>query len=119
MSKKWIPRTDERIIIQKGTPIWWADPKYIEARDQIGRRTNFDESMPFFRRAAWAERRRADRMGDLRARKTYEVVTHAIHPWGDPRWVGWVSGRQIKWAKIKDVMPVPTELEMLADVPLD
>jgi hypothetical protein len=129
MSKKkrkeeaWVPVRGERVIVPKGARVHLNYP---------GLRL-------------WQKRKRGWRWNTpknqgTKARKTYEVTVMRVRKEKAeevvmPRpgqqgsyyktgkiidrevWIAWTgSGRQIKWARVGDLRPAPTPLEMLADL---
>lgn len=101
---RWIPLAGEKVVIPKGTPVY-------------GYRSISD----------WEEYCTA-------AGKTYEVTVHAVAVrnvrtsfdknkttavpgWESVPFVQWNgSGRLVKWARLEDVEPEPTDLERLAAI---
>jgi hypothetical protein len=99
----WVPRIGETVLVQKGSLIYSTHPSW-----GIG------------------EAKKAGRTYPIKVKKAYTrpVRTSYSDPEGhngykDEWTVEWPgTGGYWKWCALRDVEPVPTELEMLAAVPL-
>ena len=112
---KWVPRVGEKVLVPKGTrnvrvyevDAWrgkWAVDEYHAPRDLI----------VMAREVSYAS---AGYMG-FAPPADVDRVTHSV---GDDRirMVFWGRGARERRAMLKDVKPVPTDLELLSRVPLD
>tara|TARA_Y100000310_G_scaffold317145_1_gene369664 strand:+ start:298 stop:741 length:444 start_codon:yes stop_codon:yes gene_type:complete len=142
--KKWIPRSGERVIIPKGTPVWTSHPAQAEIQrsgewEKLRRRLGggrmsrggwFAPTEEEKRKVRRQKKRAARRYqeGDYKAKKTYEVTVEAVE--GGYRrgtrgssarntWIGWSAGKKVKWTRLENVKEVPSDVEQLADVGKD
>ena len=111
--KLWKPRSGEWVVVPKGTPIYYVSPKKHGSKrpyDQLAGRTYKVQAMkvhPAYSRARFVYKE-SDNI------YSQAPVTRLIG-W----WVGWQGSQGMhKWADLRDIEPVPSDLELLSRVEL-